>query len=100
MLNQTPYRLFPSDTPALANRRVVRNLAASLCVAVGINQQDRHLVTLLGLGGERSNDEAMETWVINQLARHQIEPSRESLPMLLGALLRLEYDYDEERRYG
>lgn len=100
MLDHTPYRLFTSDTPALANRRVIQNLAASLCVAVGINQQDRHVVTLLGLGGERSNVEAMETWVRDQLARHTMEPSRESLPTLLSALLRLEYDYDEERRYG
>lgn len=100
MIDQTPYRLIATCHCTAADRRVVRNLAASLCVAVGIHPHERHMGTLLGLGGERSNGEALETWVFDQLAHHRLEASREALPHLVEKLFQLATDYDEERRNG
>lgn len=100
MIDQTLYQLIATSHRTPADRRVVRNLAASLCVAVGIHPHEHHMIALLGLGGERSNGEAMETWVFEQLARHRLEASREALPHLVGKLLQLAADYEEQRRHG
>lgn len=76
--------LIPSE------RRTIRNLASSLCVAMGILQEERQLVAILGLGAERCNQEAMETWVRCELVDSHFEVGRDSLPLLIRRLQDLE----------
>ncbi len=76
-----------------AERRTVRNLASSLCVAMGILQEGCHLVAILGLGGERTNQEAMETWVYCELVKQNLEAGRDSLPLLINRLQELEHEW-------
>lgn len=71
-----------------AERRVIRNLASALCAAMGVSQ-GVHLVSVIGLGGEHNNQEAMETWVSHQIALDDLVPGREALPVLLERLERL-----------
>lgn len=88
LLAATPLnRLIPSE------RRTVRNLASSLCVAMGILHEERNLVAILGLGGERSNQEAMESWVYCELTKENLEAGRDSLPMLINRLQELEQEW-------
>jgi len=91
LLAATPMsRLIPSE------RRTIRNLASSLCMAMGINHEDHNLVTILGLGGERNNEEAMESWVYCELIKEHLEAGRDTLPRLIGRLQELE----DKWRYG
>lgn len=88
LLAATPLnRLIPSE------RRTVRNLASSLCVAMGILHEERNLVAILGLGGERSNQEAMESWVYCELIKENLEAARDSLPALIHRLQELEQEW-------
>lgn len=77
-----------------AERRTIRNLAGSLCVAMGILQEERQLVAILGLGAERCNQEAMETLVRCELAGSHFEVGRDSLPLLIRRLQDLEENWE------
>ncbi|MBD3649705.1 MAG: hypothetical protein HUJ15_00025 [Alcanivorax sp.] len=91
LLAATPlHQLIPSE------RMTIRNLASSLCLAMGIQQEERQLVAILGLGGERSNQEAMESWVYCELAKENLEAGRDTLPLLIDRLQHLETEW----RYG
>ena len=59
-------------------RRMIRNMASALNAAFQI-ASGRGLVIYLGLGGERSNLEALETWVCQQMLTHRILPSQNSM---------------------
>lgn len=88
LLAATPLtRLIPSE------RRTIRNLASSLCVAFRITHEDHHLVAILGLGGERCNQEAMENWVYCELVKQNLEPNRDTLAILINSLERLEIQW-------
>ncbi|WP_375176622.1 hypothetical protein [Marinobacter mobilis] len=88
LLAATPLnRLIPAE------RRTVRNLASSLCVAMGILHEERNLVAILGLGGERSNQEAMESWVYCELVKENLDAGRDSLPTLINRLQDLEHEW-------
>lgn len=100
MHKNRPYHLMATNNLTPADRRVIRNLAASLCVAAGINHQEHQFASLLGLGGEQNNGEAMESWVFDQLSHQELEASREALPHLLRQLMQLEANYYEERCYA
>ncbi|PFG10133.1 hypothetical protein [Marinobacter sp. LV10MA510-1] len=84
------YTSYSSRQLVPAERRTLRNLASSLCQAMGIPQQDHQLIALLGLGSERSNLEAMGTWVYGELTKSHLEVGRDSLPMLIRRLQNLE----------
>jgi len=80
----------PAQSLIPSERRTIRNLASSLCVSMGILHEEHQLVSILGLGGEHCNQEAMETWVHSQLAQHNLEAGRDTLPLLMNRLLELE----------
>lgn len=66
-------------------RRMIRNMACALNAAFQI-AQGRELVFHLGLGGERSNLEALETWVCQQMLAHKKYPSQESIGWYVSQL--------------
>lgn len=80
-------RLIPSE------RRTIRNMASSLCVAMGITREDHHLVAILGLGGERCNQEAMESWVYRELVKQNLEADQDTLALLIHRLEHLEMQW-------
>lgn len=69
-------------------RRLIHTMASALGVAFQV-PEGRGLVLHLGLGGERSNLEALETWVCRQMLAHRVLPGTESLAWFVG---QLEYD--------
>lgn len=78
-------------------RRMIRNVASALNAAFQI-PEGRGLVLHLGLGGERSNLEALETWVCRQMLAHRMLPGEESLAWFVR---QLEYDLNTlEVHYG
>lgn len=89
---------FPSLTNLLPReRRLIRNMAGTLNAAFQI-PQGRELVLHLGLGGERSNLEALESWVCRQMLAHRVLPEEESLAWFVW---QLEYDLSAlEVHYG
>jgi hypothetical protein len=87
------YTDYPTHQLIPAERRTLRNLASSLCQAMGIPQQGNQLIALLGLGSERSNLEAMRTWVYCELAKSYLEVGRDSLPLLIRKLQDLEAEW-------
>jgi hypothetical protein len=68
-------------------RRIIRNTASALSGVFQI-APGRELILHLGLGGERSNDEALETWVCQQMLTHRIQPSSESMGWYIKQLER------------
>lgn len=76
-------------------RRVIRNLAGSLCVAMHIQPGGRDLVSLLGHGHEPSNQAALEHWVYCELVKHQLTPDAASLPHLIKhlELIQMNWEY-------
>jgi hypothetical protein len=88
LLAATPLTLLiPSE------RRTIRNLASSLCLAFQIPREDHHLVAILGLGGERCNQEAMENWVYCELVKQNLEAGQDTLATLINRLERLEIQW-------
>lgn len=63
----------------------VRNLASALTVAMNLPRGNQ-LVMVLGAGDERSNGEAMETWVRVQLAPLRDMTNQQLLAELMGRL--------------
>lgn len=89
--NRTATMTFVPVTNLLPReRRVIRNMASALCVAFHI-AEGRALASLLGIGGERSNQEALETWVCKQMLTHQTLPSQQTVSWFIA---QLEYDLD------
>lgn len=74
---------FTLATPA--ERRAIRNTARALCYSLQIPDGD-HLVVLLGNGDERSNFDALQTWVRDQLMMEECAPGRANLHRLLRML--------------
>lgn len=72
----------------------VRNLASALSVAMNIAPGNQ-LVMVLGAGDERSNQEAIETWVKLQLAPLRGMTNQQLLAELIGRLERQLLDYAE-----
>lgn len=66
-------------------RRIIRNMASALNAAFQI-PEGRGLVLHLGLGGESSNLEALETWVCHQMLAQRILPGEESLAWFVRQL--------------
>ncbi|MYL24943.1 hypothetical protein [Vreelandella massiliensis] len=66
--------------------RNVRKLAESLGVALNISATGSQLVMALGSGHERTNYEALQTWVRQTLNEKDLLPTREALPTLIKAL--------------
>lgn len=78
-------------------RRMIRNMAGALNTAFQV-PEGRGLVLHLGLGGERSNLEALETWVCRQMLAHRVLPGEESIAWFVR---QLEYDLNAlEVHYG
>ncbi|MEX0604247.1 MAG: hypothetical protein WD623_02700 [Marinobacter sp.] len=67
------------------NSDSVHKLSASLGLALRI-QSGKQLVFCLGTGTERSNDEALVTWVHSQLLHHGLSPTRQALAFLIVEL--------------
>ncbi|PVY76878.1 hypothetical protein C8D92_104109 [Tamilnaduibacter salinus] len=74
--------LMPS-TPA--ERRAIRNTARALCYGLRIPDGD-HLVMILGNGDEKTNFDAVQTWVRDQLLMSGQAPGRANLNRLFHAL--------------
>lgn len=66
-------------------RRKIHKLAGALCAALNIQPGDQ-LVMLLGYGGERTNLEAVQTWVTETLVELEMLPTRQAIPALLEKL--------------
>ena len=73
-----PMTFIPVTNLIPRERRLVRNMASALNAEFQI-PPGHGLVVHLGLGGERSNLEALETWVCRQMLTHRILPSQDSL---------------------
>ncbi|WP_097462104.1 hypothetical protein [Mangrovitalea sediminis] len=70
-----------------AERRLIRNMAGALCQALAISQGN-DLVPVLGLGGERTNLEAMASWIHGVMVTEGIVPARETLSLFLAKVER------------
>lgn len=66
-------------------RQNVRKLAESLGLALNIPAGSQ-LVMVLGTGNERTNLEALETWVRQSLIERDQLPTREAIPALIQSL--------------
>ncbi|KXS54302.1 MAG: Uncharacterized protein AWU57_1310 [Marinobacter sp. T13-3] len=80
-----PLTFIPVTNLIPRERRMIRNMAGALNAAFQI-APGRELVIHLGLGGERSNLEALETWVCQQMLTHRMHPSRESMGWYVSQL--------------
>ena len=80
-----PMTFIPVTNLIPRERRMIRNMASALNAAFQITP-GQELVIFLGLGGERSNLEALETWVCRQMLTHRILPSLDSLGWFVGQL--------------
>ncbi len=59
----------------------------SLCLGFALRiQPGKQLVFCLGTGKERSNHEALVTWVHSQLLNHGLNPTRQALAFLIVEL--------------
>lgn len=85
-ISTTPGLTFVPLTNLLPReQRMIRNMASALNAAFQI-PEGRGLVLHLGLGGERSNQEALETWVCRQMLAHRVLPGEESLAWFVRQL--------------
>ena len=76
----------PGDvTQVPLDAKVVANVTSALKTAFQI-QPGRELVCILGSGYEKSNIDALETWVRNSLVQFGVGPTQEGLTVLVTAL--------------
>lgn len=80
-----PFAYIPLANLLPRERRVIRNMASALHAAFQITE-GRELVIYLGLGGERSNLEALETWVCQQMLANHRSPSQDNLGWYVNRL--------------
>ncbi len=72
----------PIETP---NRKDVRKLASTLFIALNV-APGKALILSLGHGNEKSNFEAIESWVEERLVCEQLPAGKPALQILLPAL--------------